>query len=306
MEENIRIQLIEMNRLMSYNRSKVLSEQESIFTQQLFNPNYGTLSKPETAEKWYEDMDFANWTVHGTLETAELVTGLMGMMPFPPVALVANLASMGFGLANAGVYAYEGEYYDASIALAFALIPGPETISMINKIKNVDGIATVGGKPVLNSKGKEVIEQGVRANWRTALKNSLELTLKEKGIEWTFKYLVWLARFVKNYYVKFAGIPIAVDTLYYFYTLTLKDEDQLSAQEARDKSDFKPFIDILKNPTQLFPIIFNIITNLFTEDDVAKSEQVTEGAVSEIKAKSPEEREREYARIAQENGLKIP
>jgi hypothetical protein len=228
------------------------------------------------------------------------------MVPFPPLALAGNLASMGFGLANAGVYAYEGEYYDASIALAFAMIPGPETASMIKKIKNVDGITTVGGKPVLNSKGKEVIEQGVLKNWRTALKSSLELTLREKGIEWTFKYLVWLSRFVKNYYVKFAGIPIAVDTLYYFYTLTLKDEDQLSAQEARDKSDFKPFIDILKNPTQLFPIIFNIITSLFTEDDVANSEKVTEAAVSEIKAKPPEERQRDFAKRAQEAGLKLP
>ena len=146
MEENIRIQLVEMNRLMSYDRSKVLSEQESIFTQQLFNPNYGTLSKPETAEKWYEDMDFQNWTVHGVLETAELLTGLLGMVPFPPVALAGNLASMGFGLANAGVYAYEGEYYDASIALAF-YDTGPETVSMIKKIKNVDGITTVVENP---------------------------------------------------------------------------------------------------------------------------------------------------------------
>ena len=95
MEENIRIQLVEMNRLMTYDRSKILSEQESIFTQQLFNPNYGTFSKPETAEKWHEDMGVQNWTVHGVLETAELVTGLLGMVPFPPLALAANLATMG-------------------------------------------------------------------------------------------------------------------------------------------------------------------------------------------------------------------
>ena len=86
-------------------------------------------------------MGVQNWTVHGVLETAELVTGLLGMVPFPPLALAANLASMGFGLANAGVYAYEGEYYDASIALAFAMIPGPETVSMIKQIKN-DWIVT--------------------------------------------------------------------------------------------------------------------------------------------------------------------
>jgi len=257
MEENIRIQLVEMNRLMSYDRSKVLSEQESIFTQQLFNPNYGALSKPETAEQWYEDMDFENWTVHGVLETAELITGLMSMVPFPPLAIAANLASMGFGLANAGVYAYEGEYYDASIALAFAMIPGPETVSMIKKIKNVDGIATVGGKPVLNSKGKEVIEQGVLKNWKKALKESLELYAKQNGLEKTLKYVLGITRKLNKpmrVYLSIIGFPIAVDTLYYLFTLAMTEDNKLTAQEQRHKSQFKPVIDILKSPKEQIKI----------------------------------------------------
>ena len=257
MEENIRIQLVEMNRLMSYDRSKVLSEQESIFTQQLFNTNYGALSKPETAEQWYEDMDFENWTVHGVLETAELITGLMSMVPFPPLAIAANLASMGFGLANAGVYAYEGEYYDASIALAFAMIPGPETVSMIKKIKNVDGIATVGGKPVLNSKGKEVIEQGVLKNWKKALKESLELYAKQNGLEKTLKYVLGITRKLNKpmrVYLSIIGFPIAVDTLYYLFTLAMTEDNKLTAQEQRHKSQFKPVIDILKSPKEQIKI----------------------------------------------------
>ena len=108
MKGDIKTQLNEINRLMIYDRSKTLIEQESIFTQQLYNPKYGTLSKKDTAEKWYEEMDFENWTAHGMLETAELVTGLIGMVPFPPLAVAGNLASMGFGLTNAGLYAYEG------------------------------------------------------------------------------------------------------------------------------------------------------------------------------------------------------
>jgi len=306
MEENIRIQLNEINRLINYDRSKTLVEQESIFTQQLYNPKYGTLSKADTAEKWYEEMDFENWTAHGALETAELVTGLMGMVPFPPLALVSNLASMGFGLANAGLYAYEGEYYDASIAAAFAMIPGPETVSMIKQIKNADGIATVGGKPVLNSKGKEVIEQGVLKNWKKALKSTLEETLRLKGEHWTFKYLVWLSRAVKNYYVKFAGIPIAFDTLYYLYTLTLKGDEQLTAQEARDKSEFKIIVDILKDPTEIINIMIDVFLNEVTEDDIANSEKYTDNAVDSIHAKSPDERERNNMKLANERGWKIP
>lgn len=274
MEENIRIQLVEMNRLMSYDRSKVLSEQESIFTQQLFNPNYGVLSKPETAEQWYEDMDFENWTVHGVLETAELITGLMGMVPFPPLAIAANLASMGFGLANAGVYAYEGEYYDASIALAFAMIPGPETVSMIKQIKNVDGIAIVGSKPVLNSKGKEVIEQGVLKNWKKALEESLKLYAKQNGLEKTLKYVLGVTRKLNNpirVYLSIIGFPIAVDTLYYLFTLSMTEDNKLTAQEQRHKSQFKPVIDLLKSPKEQIKIaigLMKLLTGSVSKEEV--------------------------------------
>jgi len=295
MEENIKIQLIEMNRLMSYNRSKVLSEQESIFTQQLFNPNYGTFSKPETAEKWHEDMDFENWTVHGVLETAELITGLMSMVPFPPVALVSNLASMGFGLANAGVYAYEGEYYDASIALAFAMIPGPETVSMIKKIKNVDGIAAVGGKPVLNSKGKEVIEQGVLKNWKKALKESLELYAKQNGLEKTLKYVLGITRKLNKpmrVYLSIIGFPIAVDTLYYLFTLAMTEDNKLTAQEQRHKSQFKPVIDILKSPKEQIKIaiaLMRLLIASLSKEEVESLKDIDESMFENIEPDMTEE-----------------
>lgn len=289
MEENIRIQLVEMNRLMTYDRSKILSEQESIFTQQLFNPNYGSLAKPETAEKWYEDMNFQAWTVHGVLETAELVTGLLGMIPFPPLTLAANLASMGFGLANAGVYAYEGEYYDASIAMAFAMIPGPETVSMIKQIKNVDGIATVGGKPVLNSKGKEVIEQGVLKNWKKALKESLELYAKQNGLEKTLKYVLGITRKLNKpmrVYLSIIGFPIAVDTLYYLFTLAMTENNKLTAQEQRHKSQFKPVIDILKSPKEQIKLaigLMELLTGPLSKEEVEGLGDIDESMFENIK-----------------------
>lgn len=289
MEENIRIQLVEMNRLMSYDRSKVLSEQESIFTQQLFNPNYGVLAKPETAEKWYEDMDFQNLTVHGALETAELLTGVLGMTPFPPLAFVGNLASMGFGLANAGVYAYEGEYYDAAIALAFAMIPGPETVSMIKQLKKVDGISTVGGKPVLNSKGKEVIEQGVLKNWKKALGESLELYAKQNGLEKTLKYVLGVTRILNSpirVYLSIIGFPIAVDTLYYLFTLAMTEDNKLTAQEQRQKSQFKPVIDILKSPKEQIKLaigLMKLLTGSLSKEEVESLGDIDESMFENIK-----------------------
>jgi hypothetical protein len=274
MNRNIKIQLNEISRLMNYNRSKTLIEQESIFTQQLYNPNYGTLSKKDTAEKWYEEMDFENWTAHGMLETAELVTGLIGMVPFPPLAVAGNLASMGFGLTNAGLYAYEGKPYDATIAASFALIPGPETMSMIKQIKNVDGVVSVGGKPVLNKMGKEVIEQGVKSSWKVALKKSLEIYAKKNGLEKTLKYVLGVSRIINKpirVYLSIIGFPIAADTLYYLFTLAMTDDKQLTAQQQREKSDFKPVVDFLKSPKEQIKLaiaLISMLVGLLTEEDV--------------------------------------
>jgi hypothetical protein len=311
MEENIRIQIIEMSRLMSYDRSKVLSEQESIFTQQLFNPNYGTLAKRETAEEWYEDMDFANWTAHGMLETAELVTGLMGMVPFPPLAIAANLASMGFGMANAGLYAYEGDYYDASIAMSFALIPGPETVSMIKQIKNVDGVVEQGGKMVLNKAGREVIEQGVKNNWKIALKNSLELFAKTNGLEKTLKYVLLVTRKLSKpmkVYLSIIGFPIAVDTLYYLLTLAMTEDNKLTAQQQRQKSQFKPIIDLLKSPKEQIILaigLMSMLVSYLTEEDVESLGEVDESMLEGITPSlDSQQHEESMRRLFEKHGVK--
>jgi hypothetical protein len=220
-------------------------------------------------------MDFQNWTVHEVLETAELLTGLFG-----------NLASMGFGLANAGVYTYEGEYYDASIALAFAMIPGPETASMIKKIKNVDGIATVGGKPVLNSKGKEVIEQGVLKNWKKALGESLELYAKQNGLEKTLKYVLGITRILNSpirVYLSIIGFPIAVDTLYYLFTLAMTEDNKLTAQQQRQKSQFKPVLKSPKEQIKLAIGLMNLLVASLSKEEVEGLGDIDESMLENIK-----------------------
>ena len=57
MSNNIENYINEINRLMKYDRSKTLLEQESIFTQQMFNPNYGIFSNPESASGYTENLD---------------------------------------------------------------------------------------------------------------------------------------------------------------------------------------------------------------------------------------------------------
>ena len=266
-------------------------------------------------EDWEERQEgplefLKDWTVHDWLETAELITGLIGMIPFPPTMLAANLLSMGFGATNAAVYFSEGKNYDASIALAFALMPGPAVASEVKSIKNTISTATKGGKVTEKELVKNIsannVDKVIKNGWRETLKITLRETLQTKGKHWTFKFLVWLSRTIKNYYVKFAGIPIAFDTLYYLYTLTLKGDEQLTAQEARDKSDFKIIIDILKNPTEIINLMIDIVGNDSTEEDIANSEKFTETAANSIKAIPPDERERNNMKLANERGWKIP
>ncbi len=296
MEESIKIQLMEINRLISYDRSKTLLEQpESFMDRKLGITNKNTKELGMDVEEYESkvfgigDLDPENWTVHGVLETAELVTGVLGVLPFPPLVLVANLASMGFGLANAGLYAYEGEYYDASIALAFAMIPGPETITILKKIKNVDGITTVGGKPVLNSKGKEVIEQGVLKNWKKALGESLELYAKENGLEKTLKYVLGVTRILNTpirVYLSIIGFPIAVDTLYYLFTLAMTEDNKLTAQQQRQKSQFKPVIDLLKSPKEQIKLAIYLagwFLSFLSKEDVESLGDIDESMFENIK-----------------------
>lgn len=311
MTNNIENYINEINRLMKYDRSKTILEQESIFTQSLYNPRYGTLSKSDTAEKWYEEMNFSGWTAHGMLETAELVTGLMGMVPFPPLAIAANLASMGFGMANAGLYAYEGKYYDATIAASFALIPGPETASMIKQIKNVDGVVEQGGRMVLNKAGREVIEQGVKNNWKIALKKSLELFAKTNGLEKTLKYVLFVTRKLSKpmkVYLSIIGFPIAADTLYYLLTLAMTDDNKLSAQEQRDKSDFKPIIDLLKSPKEQIILAIGLMSMLvayLTEEDVESLGEVDESMFEGITPSlDSQQHEESMRRLYEKYGVK--
>ncbi len=285
MSKNIDIQLNEINRLMSYNRSKTLLEQDGSLSLN-FDRIY---SDPETARKHVDSMDFENWTVHGVLETAELVTGLIGIIPFPPLTVVANLASMGFGLANAGVYAYEGEMYDASIALAFAMIPGGETVRLLKQIKKADGLVEEGGKLVLNKAGKEVIEQGVKKNWKKTFRESLNKFAESKGLKKTLQY----ASFINSktptpikIYLSIIGFPIAIDTLYYLFTLAMTDDNKLTAQQQREKSQFKPIIDLFKSPTEQLALAYTIIKWVvaqLTEEDVKNIGEVDERIFENIK-----------------------
>ena len=122
MDKNTQIHIQEIGRLMNYDRSKTLFEQETMFTRNLDR----IYSKPESAEKF-------NKEIHKYRH--EILDGLAILTFFVPV--VGPLLSLGLELGNAALYAAEGDKEMAALATAFALIPGGEYIRQIPAIKNV-------------------------------------------------------------------------------------------------------------------------------------------------------------------------
>ncbi len=122
MDKNTQIQLQEISRLMNYNRSKTILEQETMFTRNLDR----IYSKPESAKKFNKEIYEYR---HEILDALAIGTFF--------IPLVGPLLSLGIEAGNAALYAAEGDKEMAALAAAFALIPGGEYIRQIPAIKNV-------------------------------------------------------------------------------------------------------------------------------------------------------------------------
>ena len=262
------------------------------------------------------ERDIKNTDIHDVLETAELVTGLLGMIPYPPVALVGNLASMGFGVVNSAVYAYEGKTYDASIALAFALLPGPEVASAAKQLKNAKnavnaGEATLKAGQTITDDVVETLNKGVRLGWKDFFSKNIKNIYETKGLGTTLKYFALLyskvPKFAKGgakFWINIAGLPVSADVLYYLYTLSLKGENQLNAQEQRDKSDFKFIIDLFKNPLVLVELLTNMVISNLTEEEIKDIDQITEVELTQFEPNPTVDKEALRERIRQKQKSK--
>jgi peptidoglycan hydrolase-like protein with peptidoglycan-binding domain len=122
MDQNTKIYIQEISRLMKYDRSKTLFEQETMFTRNLDR----IYSKPESAEKFNKEI----------YEYRHEILDALAMGTFF-IPLVGPLLSLGIEVGNAALYAAEGDKEMATLSAAFALIPGGEYIRQIPAIKNV-------------------------------------------------------------------------------------------------------------------------------------------------------------------------
>lgn len=256
--------------------------------------NYaGTMDMCRLEERFWKEVDnkigktnykLTTKDVHNILEGIEIVTGLLGVVPFPPAAVLFNTISIAAGTINAGLYAAEGKNYDAAIALGLALIPGPELSRLTKELgeEAVESIAKIGTKEIENSvkvkKGVDILNlpnnakifnNGVIKGVRDYFKKAFNLFYEENGIVKTMKYFKLLydrAPKSTKIYLEIVGPPVTMDTIYYLWSLSLKEDDELTAQEKRYKSDFKPIVDAFKRPDKFIKDLILQVSGMAEEN----------------------------------------
>ena len=186
-KNNIQEQMEMISYLMSYDRSKILSEQpESVMDRRtgIENRNMTALSIPKTQQGYQEYSDATQpWRQIDSHILLPIVSFAL-YMSAPLTGPVGPLLAIGIEGIDAATYAAEGDNFSAGLTLAFALIPGGD---LINKIP---GVKTYGKKFVINALKKanlgkiltkaeyEVVEQVSKNSTSLTQMGSKELVKK--------------------------------------------------------------------------------------------------------------------------------
>lgn len=305
-------------------KSILIQEEENILNSKKFEGFLINESNGSSILKYFDSWDSHDWLAFG-----ELSTGLLGMIPFPPFALAMNAISIGFGVSNAALYASEGDNYSASIALALALIPGPSTYKLGKEVFGKGGKEALQKILMKKAKGipltkveQELLKRGMTQIGKnpklfnslvsSSLRQTIKTSLSKIGLEKTFRFLLNTANrpIFKNILFPIYGATVGVDSLYYLYTLTKKPEERRTLEEKRMLSDFKPLVDLLKNPTQIYNIISYQVNpkNIDENIDVSESIQVSEKTLQEgrNKLKAIQQRELGVTKPNQTTDLESP
>ena len=154
MDKNTQIQLQEISRLMNYDRSKTILEQETMFTRNLDRIH----SNPESAKKFNQNnAEFVKKYRHEILDVLAIGTF------FIPV--VGPFISLGIDLGNAALYYNEGNKEMAGLVAALSIIPGGEIIRKFPAVKKYGSefitaalSKTKAGKPITAYEKKAIKE----------------------------------------------------------------------------------------------------------------------------------------------------
>lgn len=263
MDKNTQIQLQEISRLMNYDRSKTILEQETMFTRNLDR----IYSKPESAKKFNAEIHKYR---HEILDALAIGTFF--------IPLVGPILSLGIEAGNAALYAAEGDKEMAALSAAFALIPGGEYIRQIPAIKNASKSSIIKifqrankGKALSNA-DKEILEAvaensneiGRLAKWgalRKMFSSFAKLSLKQR--------LIVLYKLIKlfpgmgaqgtgllNMAFQIGGILYTVPKLFQIFGLDGSDPDEeaiASLESAWGSANDEELNEVLEGAFNLLP-----------------------------------------------------
>jgi len=307
--QKILTEISEINRLMRYDRSKSILEQESIYTNQMFNPRYGTFSKPETAKKYLDDVedlvDNIKWD-HEVSAYFELgLTGVGLLLTATGIGAPIGLAMLGtatvIGVTDAVVYIAEGDPYMGAMMLALSVIPGGELINLVGKrggkeltkeaLEEVPGIINkikkYGVKSLTDAEGAtwELFEYGFKKNApEIAVKSAAKVTKATIATLKTLKLygLLKLAAKLGITVFKVGRIAITFDMLW-----TLAAAPDSWRARMKNKSEFKIVMDKLYDGT-LDDAVMEMLYNWWYGIDPTLEDQFKDGIIAEIDMENSE------------------
>jgi len=270
-DKNLHKQINEISKLISYDRSLTLLEQNSSY-----DNNSWTSDEPQSS---YDigigsgGMDTHDWTLVAELGLVAIgviltATGVGAGVGIPLVGSVAGAAfatATVVSIGDALIYYKDGDNFTGSLMLGLSIIPGGELLSVLKKgkglIKNpitkkyVEDIGEEGVQQLLKKSKdgvkltkveKEVLEYfteqaGKEADVIAKLvadasKEVVKKTLAQKSL----RALLGIVKFLGKTTVMIAGVPIGVDLLWLLATAPESHQRKI-----RDESDFGKLLDLL-------------------------------------------------------------
>jgi len=295
MDKNTQIHIQEINRLMSYDRSKTLSEQAMPYISQkqgkAMRKNYEKLAGDSPV------IDFIEEYKHEILDV--LAIGALFIPAFGP------FISLGIDLGNAALYYNEGNKEMAGLVAALSIIPGGEIVRRFPAVKKygIEFITTAlsktkAGKPITTYEKKaikEFIEQssdgalskaakkGLRNTFRHAVEKKLgKLSLPQKiGVLYNYA-MTFPGTKLASILLQVGGITLTYYKLaeYFGFTSEPSNEEMMKKiTEAWDNDEQlqKDIVDSLlemdeKQASEAFASFFETPTeNLNTKTETKKS-----------------------------------
>lgn len=313
MDKNTQIHIQEINRLMSYDRSKTLLEQGEF--KHAYGPTWGDSRrmKPsefvDASEKFVKDRaEFVDKYKHEILDVLAIgALFIPGIGPF---------ISLGIDLGNAAIYYNEGDKEMAGLVAALSIIPGGEIVRRFPAVKKYGAefittalSKTKAGKPITAYEKKAIkefteqsangaLDKAAKKAFRNTLKHAVKkklstLSLPQKiGVLYNYA-MTYPGTKLASVIIQVGGISLTYYKIAEYFGLTNEPSNEemmkkISEEWDNDEQLQKDIVDSLlemddEQATEAFAKFFEMPTNNSNKKQTSKPEsQKAEGGSKSI------------------------